>query len=513
MTERPPDADGDTVHHALIGLHVMAGAFDIEPGGVPGLRPLSPGAALRAVAAAPEDEVSISARLAALHELARADFPGYEDHQPEYLLLAASAAGENDMDPDQLLSDLKESAEEGIPFRSTTAGRRFSHSDVAFVGENVCNIRRVTVGGVTATWIFSEFETDAPFDHIAKWVDPRSWPERGPMLFKGMDVVGGKAPIEINSLGKEHWHAVFHEEVQLVQRVNTLLHCDYWRDEQAAGMTYELNFSLDNQLDVDRGFLSVNDLGPTRRVKVLKIVGFTEDVWDDLAQLACPLWTDWIRAAVRGGSTSSPKEPSGEGGSASTPLTEVFDAWLQFYGDSAKDYLELFGDVASRATSGDYSLANWVSDGRHYWSQLAKDWARAWSYGMDVLDDVAKEGLDSSFLPPIPPGSSQPRSAASSRPAPPAGSESTFIPVPALGDGEKPTCSDLVSIEAGGATISANEVTVALETVGGVQGVRLINTSPATAPGLYVGELHGSGGRKIAQVQLYISRATLAPSR
>ena len=77
-------------------------------------------------------------------------------------------------------------------------------------------------------------------------------------------------------LGDEHWHGVFHEEVQLVKRVNTLLHCDYWRDgDRAAGMTYELDLSLDDEIDVDRGFLLVNNAGGVRRVKTLKIVGFT----------------------------------------------------------------------------------------------------------------------------------------------------------------------------------------------------------------------------------------------
>ena len=37
-------------------------------------------------------------------------------------------------------------------------------------------------------------------------------------------------------------------------------------------MTYELDLSLDDEIDVDRGFLLVNNAGGVRRVKALKIV-------------------------------------------------------------------------------------------------------------------------------------------------------------------------------------------------------------------------------------------------
>ena len=145
---------------------------------------------------------------------------------------------EHGIDVDQLLDDLKESAQTGVPFSTTQSGQQLPHHAAAFIREEACTIRKVDVGGLTGTWIFSEFETDAPFDHVTEWVDPRNWPRFGPMLFKQMDVVGGSEPVAIKTLGDEHWHGVFHEEVQLVSRINTLLHCDFWRDgDLAAGMT------------------------------------------------------------------------------------------------------------------------------------------------------------------------------------------------------------------------------------------------------------------------------------
>jgi hypothetical protein len=310
MDEWPGSADHDEHRDALLGRHSLAGAFgDLDPGTVPGFRRRSVADALRAVAEADPRYVSVAGRLHVLHDPAKAGFPHLDSAEPEYRLLAGSVADVSGIDADQLLSDMKESTREGVPFAQTTSGRALPHRDVAFIGQDVCTTRTVQVGGLTAAWVFSEFETDAPFDQVAGWVDPRSWPERGPVMFKRMDPVGSDAPIEIAALGSHHWHGVFHEEVQLVKRVNTLLHCDYWRGDRAAGMTYDLDLSLDGEIDVDRGFLSVEDDGRVRRVRALKIVGSTTDIWDEVAQLVCPFWRDRVRGAVEGGTTSTPTTP------------------------------------------------------------------------------------------------------------------------------------------------------------------------------------------------------------
>lgn len=506
------DQDAETHHHALIGLHQLAGTFDdIDLGTVPGLRPLPPATALRTVAGAPKDQIPESARLSLLYDLARADFPHFDSSEAEYRLLAESVTQERGLDADQLLTDLKESAREEVPFSSTDTGRQLPHHLVAFVGEEVCTVQTVRVGDLTGTWIFSEFDTDASFDNVADWVDPRNWPERGPMLFKQMSIVGSPGPLDISSLGDDHWHAVFHEEVQLVTRVNTLLHCDFWREgAAAAGMTYELDFSLDNALDVDRGFLSVNDLGPVRRVKALKIVGFTDDRWDRVARLVCPFWTDWVRAAAEGGTTSTPRPtPGGTGpGPGSVPGGEIFDAWVDFFGDSAREYFNLFGEATTKAVSGQYSSADWVADGRRYWSQLAKDWAQAWTIGFELLQGVARDGLDAGIMPPgSPPAAGGVATAMTTAGAQP-GSESTFVPLPGLTEADRPVCTPLASIEAGGPAIAPNDISVTLERLAdGTQGVRL-STTTSVPSGLYVGDLENAQGQKIAPVQIYVSQAT-----
>lgn len=517
MTERPPDSDvemdAETPHHALVDLHALAGTLGpIDPGGVPGFRPTPPATALRAVAEAPEEEIPVSARLAILHDLARADFPAYEAHQAEYRLLAASIAEGRDLDVDGILDDIKESAGEGIPFGATTSGRHLPHHLVAFIGEDVCATRTVEVGGLTATWVFSEFETDAPFDHVVEWIDPRNWPDRGPMLFKRMEVVGGQGPTEIASLGDDHWHGVFHEEVQILRRLNTLLHCDYWRDGgRAAGMTYALDLSLDGQIDVDRGFLSVNDVDGIRRVKALKIVGFTEDVWDRVARMVCPFWTDWVRGAVEGGTTSTPKAPTSPpvGAPTSSPTEETLDAWIRFFGDSARTYLALFDDASSRARSGGYMASDWLEDGSRYWSQLAKDWAQAWTYGLDLIEEVAREGLDAGFTPPGTPKEAGRGMATAATSTAPTDLETTLIPVAGLRESDRPACSDLSSIEAGGITIASTDLSVEVEALDdGRYGVRLGAKDASIPAGLYVGHLENPPGQRVAPVQLYTSGAT-----
>jgi hypothetical protein len=522
MTKLPPDSyvdqDAEARHHALLSLHALSGAFgDLDPTIFPGFTPASPGTAMQTLAAAPEQEIPVSARLAVLFNLARAGLPHYESYEAEYRLLADSVARSRGLDVDQLQIDLKESAR-GIPFSGTSSGQALPHHETAFIGENVCTVRNVKVGGLSATWVFSEFETDAPFDRVRDWVDPRNWPERGPLLFKRMEIVGSAGPIDINRpgdvrpLGDEHWHGVFHEEVQLVRRLNTLLHCDYWRDgTRAAGMTYELNLSLDDEIDVDRGFLLVNDAGPVRRVKALKMVGFTDDVWDDVAAMVCPFWTDWVRSAVEGGSTSTPQPPTHTppgGAGPRRPLADSFDAWGKFFGDSARAYIDLFDDVTSRISSGGYSTADLLADGTRGWSQLARDWARAWTNGLEMLDEVGEQGLDAGFMPPG--TANEPARGAATAMATGARTETEGMIVPAAGIGadDRLASSDLVSIEAGGTTIaSANIVATVHPLQDGTYGALVRSTDTSVPPGLYVGSLKRADGQILAPVQLYVSRA------
>ncbi len=522
-------------HHSLVSLHGLADALNgVPPESIPGLRPASPSTMLTDVSEAPLDEIPVSARVGVLFNLARADFPHFADHQNEYRALAASVADARGITVDQLLSDLKTAAAGDTPFRLTTTGQALPHHETAFIGEDVCTTKTVSVGTLTATWVFSEFETDAPFENVVGWIDPRSWPQRGPMMFKHMDVVGGLPPTPIDSLSSDHWHGVFHEQVQLVRRLNTLLHCDYWRDgDRAAGMTYDLDVSLDNQIDVDRGFLLVVDTGPVRRVKALKIVGFTTDVWDSVARMVCPIWTDFVRAAVEGGTSSTPTSPATEpsGSPAGASSTDWLNDWFDFFTDSTRTYLDMAADVMSRASAGTYQQSDWVDDARRYWEQLAKDWSKAWSYGLESWEEMASQGMDAGFpapgkaretargmassmasmagaavsaMSPTPAQGVQQPQARPGGPRP----EGTTVPIPGLDPASSPRVPRLESIEAGGATIEEADIRVTVVPLpDGTPAVRVVSANSAVPAGLYVGTITSADEQPLAPVHLYVSRA------
>jgi hypothetical protein len=516
MSEERYDSDEEARRHALWALHHLGGGIaNIDPGRVPRYSAPAAAAALRTLTDATEEELPHAARLQVLHRLARKGFPGRDTAEAEYRGLIESVAAARGISADQLQADLEASALQRQPFAATGSAKGLSHRDTAFIDQEVCTIRSVIVDGLPATWIYSEFETDAAFDHVAAWVDPRNWPKRGPMMFKGMSLVGSPEPVPIKGLGTEHWHGVFHEDVQLVQRVNTLLHCDFWRDgDRAAGMTYDLDLSLDSEIDVDRGYLLVVDTGAVRRVQALKVVGFTTDAWDDVAALVCPFWTDWVRGAVEGGSASQPVPgtvPSGTGTPAN-PTADTFEAWLQFFGDSARGYLDLAGDIGSRVSAGSYSTSDWLADGSRTWSQLAQDWATAWRHGLDALAEVADQGLDAGLMPPGTPHAAG-RGAATAMvgsAAAGAGSrgDATTVPLPDPAPPDQPVCSALVSIEAGGATIPPEAVAVTVvDLPDGGKGARIATTNRSLPAGLYVGELRSAAGNALAPVQLYLARA------
>lgn len=551
MTDMRPETDDPAGgQHALVTLHALTRPDDRPPGEKLGVRPTSAATALAALAAAPEDEVPIAARLHVLHRLAQADFPEYSAAKDQYRAVAASVAQRRPgISADALLDDLKESARAGIPFARTPSGTALAHRDTAFIDDDVCQIRAVEVDGLPAVWIFSEFETDASFESVAEWVDPNNWPKRGSLLFKSMAPAPGTQIAELGPPGDDHWHGVFREVVQLVQQLTTDLHCDYWLDRGAgsAGMTYQLDKSMGDQITVDRGFLLVNDTGSIRRVKALKIVGFTTGIWDDVATLVCPFWTDWVRGAVEGGSSSTPVpgSPPAGGAPGPNPFADNLEAWLQFAGESTRSYLDIVTDATGRLAKGTYGSADWVGDGLRTWSQLAKDWARAWNYGRAALDEVAEHGLDAGLTPPGTPreqargafstltAAAAAAAAAAASPAGPAASaaaaqapaaaasgrkaaaepagESTTIPWPGLTGAHRLVCSDLQSIEDPSTIIPAAELAIdVVQLAGGVPGARVRAVTTQAPAGLYVGHVLAESGKRLQPVQLYVSGASEA---
>lgn len=533
MTGSDPGPDAtDAGHHALLSLHALAGTFGgAHPGTDTGFGPGNTGRALATLAAAPTDEVPLGARLDVLHALFRADLPEYDQHEAEYARLAESIGAPHGLDAQTILDDLKSVAQGDQDLASTSTGQTLPHHTTAFVGDDVCHTARVRVDGKPAAWIFSEFETDAPFADLAEWANPRTWPTRAPMLFKKMDLVGGFSTLT-GIEADPHWRGDFLEEVLLVDRLRTNLDCAYFvQPGRAVGMTYDLISSVDDQITVDRGFLLATDIGGGfHRVKALKIVGFRDQEWDTVAQFVCPLWTDWVRQAVRGGTTSTPKDPdenptptTDPSGSETpqgptVPEDDVLDDWVDFFAEASKTYAHLVSDVARKSVAGGYKLPEMARDGARYWSQLAKDWSRAWAFGLEMMQDMAEDGPDPTLRPPPPDRSwrGQPAETAATTTAASRGDSGagtamdaggTTIPTPHIVTGTVVTASALTSIGSAAATIPASNVTVSPTTLGdGTPAVRVTTTSGRTPPGLYVGQLAVAGGPSIP-VQIYLSRA------
>ncbi|HEX2362353.1 MAG TPA: hypothetical protein VHI11_09800 [Jiangellaceae bacterium] len=523
MDGHAPQDDGDPTedrYRALVALHALSPDYGMYRERLPGpYQGRDIGADLRLVTEAPDDEIPVSARLAVLYDLAKAGYPGSDDYAAAYPALAESAVQrrirpDQPVDANELLADIKGAAEAGEPLSTRDTARAFAHSEVAFIGRPVCDIQRVVVGGIPATWLYSEFETDAAFASVATWLDPRRWPTLGPMLFKRMDLVFPAEPLALTAppAGQPHWRGTFREEVQLVRRLSTLLSCTYWRNDGGgtAATTYDLDHSLDNEIDVDRGYLLVTDTGGVRRVQVLKIVGFTEDLWDSLAVFVCPFWTDWIRGALRDATTSTPTSHTHTPGTAQSPLGQTVEDWIEYFGEAVQPYLDLCNDASTRMRSGSYTSAEVLADGSRWWSQFAKDWAGAWTNWSNTVEEVAKEGMDAGLTPPGTPterGRGTVKALATPAAAKPGG---TAVRVAGLGAAERPECSELVSIDRGAPRIPPSDVEVTVEEAEGTRLVRLRTTNTSAPHGLYVGRLRTPANQELAPVQLYVSRATRA---
>jgi hypothetical protein len=514
------DEHAEDLYRALVALHALSPDYQMDRERLPeDYRGRDVGADLRLVTEASPDQIPVSARLAVLYDLAKAGYPGRADNADAYRSLAESAVRhrirpDEPVDIDELMDDIAGAAEAGEPLSTRRTAQAFVHRELAFIGRQVCSIQRVVVGGIRATWIYSEFETNAPFASLAEWVDPRRWPALAPMFFKRMDLVGPAEPLALADPpdGQPHWQGIFHEEVQLVRRLSTLLSCTYWRsDAGTAATTYDLDHSLDREIDVDRGYLLVTDAGRVRRVQVLKIVGFTENLWDSVAVFVCPFWTEWIRGAVRDATTTTPTAPTHTPGPAQSPLGQTVDDWIEYFGEAVQPYLDLCTDASTRMRSRSFTSAEVLADGSRWWSQFAKDWARAWTNWADTVKEVAKEGMDAGLTPPGTP-SERGRGTVSALATPVAAEPGgAVVRVAGLGAAERPVCSELVSIERGAPKIPSADVAVTVEDAeDGTYRVRLRTTSPSAPHGLYVGRLCTPADEELAPVQLYVSRATRA---
>ena len=71
---------------------------------------------------------------------------------------------------------------------------------------------------------------------------------------------------------------------------------------------------------------------------------------------------------------------------------DLIEAWTSFFGTSARVYLDLFDDISARAVSGTYCTRTGWPTGPGCGHGSAKDWVKAWTYGLEKLPEVTGQG-------------------------------------------------------------------------------------------------------------------------
>jgi glycerol-3-phosphate dehydrogenase len=127
---------------------------------------------------------------------------------------------------------------------------------------------------------------------------------------------------------------------------------------------------------------------------------------------------------------------------------------------------------------------------------------------LETLGEVSREGLDAGFTPPDTSREAARGVATALTTVAPTQTEGTVVRVDGISLTDRLVSSDLVSIEAGGATIASTNIVVTVQTLEeNTLGVRVRSTDTSLPPGLYVGHLRRPDGQTLAPVQLYLSRA------
>lgn len=482
---------------------------------------------LQAVAA--QEKLRKGTKVDALAKLARQGFPSIDTNRDAYDALARSIAP--DLHPGATLRDFAKLGESPDAFGQTATGQSLKFHDYAFAGSDcICTAVPVTVEGKRAAWIYSEFDTDSTFETCLNWMHPAEWPVNSSLLFKGMlkadgteAAVADVEPVRGTAVGDVAWYAQYLEVVQLFERVRTQLRFDHQQRDKYAAMSYVLDPAppspdkSDRKITVDRGFLSVNDLGPVRHVKVLKIVGFTEDRFTDEALTVCPWWTDFVKGAVEGSTIAY----------CAQDLDDSVDQYADFANHAFAENLELGTAWARASVQRDYSVEDLVNDSAAVWLKLAKDWTEAWGHGLAVAESLAARSDlvagDTASLARNLRAAVVPEVASISGSVRPSGRdhvETISIPITGLTNTTVGSISDLVRADDGqtNTTIPASAIAIAIRTVrprGGETRSELtlrVDTLDHL-PGLYCADYTFTGtdgSPHRVPVHFYVSRAVRA---
>lgn len=387
--------------------------------------------------------------------------------------------------------------------------------DSAGRSQSSCIAADVIVEGKPTVWIFTEFETGESLSDLSEWLKPENWPTWGGSMFKEMRPTGRVVDVPSHS-GEVQSHANYLEVVEIGgQELETVLHCDIKTTGKWAAMSYDLDHSVGDMLQVDRGYLMALDVGGRRQVKALKVVGFTDTLLNTVATTVCPEWGVWVRRATSvaatqaaGGSVDptpgavgdpdpSLSDRDAEGAAAFTG--GFAEQWVDTVTEMAQFYSEYATDVGTRLWSGRYGQTDAAHDGSRLFLRLARDWSRAWQAGMEATANWADAEVE--------PTAGGDASAGRNRRT----VEHTSLLVPPQTQPAPVSITDMTHVGVQAATIKASDFTVTPATVdvGDSPEHVTIQADTTNVPcGLYEGELIvGASGMDRVPALFYVTKA------
>jgi len=378
-----------------------------------------------------------------------------------------------------------------------------------------CAAVPVDVEGKQAVWIFTEFETGEPLKTLRDWLIPEHWPDWGGEMFKEMRPIGS-VDLRPTPDAAQQTHSNYLEVVEISgHRLETELRFEFKSSGDWAAVSYDLDHSIGDMLQVDRGYLMAADVGGRRHVKALKVVGFTNTLLNTVATDICPEWSIWVQraakvAAVQAAGGSVDPTPGSVGDSdpdvswspddAAAGTGGVAEQWIGTVTDMVEFYAPFTVDVTERMWSGTYSRVDAANDTTRLFQRLARDWAVAWQAG----NQSAANWAEVTVRPTA--GADPGRSARTT--------EHTTLLVRARSDKAQVSISDLTRVGRTPATIPASAVTITPPVIqqSGAAYVTIAADTTNVPCGLYEGALVAGAGGKQAPALFYVSHAQPAES-
>jgi hypothetical protein len=380
----------------------------------------------------------------------------------------------------------------------------------------VCMALPVDVEGHQAVWIFTEFETQQSLDNLREWLIPDHWPDWGGGMFKEMRPIG---PVDLRPTrsSAQQTHAEYLEVVEVGgHRLETELRCEIKSTKNWSAMSYDLNRSIGDQLNVDRGYLMASDVCGKRHVKALKVVGFTNTLLNTAATSMCPEWSQAVQMAVQmeaaklaGGTDPKPGSvgdsdptapPPGAAADAAAFTGGVSEQWTSYVNGMTEFYAPFTVDVTERLWSGRYSRVDAANDTSRLFQRLARDWSLFWQNGMESMSQWAEMTVRPTA------GADPGRSGRSV--------EHTTLMVEARSDKARVSISDLTRVGRQAATIKAADVKISPPVIddAGCAYVTIEADTTNVPPGLYEGALVAGAGGEQSPALFYVSHAQSPPA-